>query len=401
MALLVQKFGGTSVGSIERIEAVAELIVRHKQQGHQVVAVVSAMAGETNRLVSLAQQIDTQPSAREQDVLLTTGEQVSAALLAMALIKRGYPAVSLVADQAGIVSDNMFGKAQITQIDPKRLHQELEHGRIAIITGFQARDHEGNITTLGRGGSDTSAVAIAGAINADECQIYTDVNGVYTTDPRIEPNAKRISQITFNEMLAMASLGAKVLHSRAVEAGAANHMPLRVLSSFTPDEGTLISENYANGITPSAIAGIAFSQHETLVTLQGLQNEPHILSAITTALYTVGVEIDMLQQQPLQALSFSLPNADLDTALEVFGTLACLGGVKVNVAPNMAKLSVVGQTITSPVQQAFFRTLEEENIPTHLSHNTPHALSVLVARKYLELGVRALHNKLLIKPKLS
>lgn len=197
MALIVQKFGGTSVGSIERIEAVADLVVKTQQQGHQVVVVLSAMSGETNRLISLAQQIDARPSARELDVLITTGEQVSISLLAMAIIKRGHSAVSLLADQVGIKTDNMFSKARITQIDTTRLRQELEHNRIAIIAGFQGRDEEGNITTLGRGGTDTSAVEIAGALQADECQIYTDVDGVYTTDPRIEPHAKRLSHITF------------------------------------------------------------------------------------------------------------------------------------------------------------------------------------------------------------
>ncbi|WP_278370139.1 aspartate kinase, partial [Pseudoalteromonas lipolytica] len=207
MALIVQKFGGTSVGSIERIEAVADLVVKTKQQGHQVVVVLSAMSGETNRLIDLAKQIDSRPSARELDVLLTTGEQVSVSLLAMAIIKRGHSAVSLLADQVNIRTDNMFGKARIEEIAATRLKHELEHNRIAIIAGFQGRDIEGNITTLGRGGTDTSAVEIAGAINADECQIYTDVDGVYTTDPRIEPNARRMSHVTFEEMLEMASLG--------------------------------------------------------------------------------------------------------------------------------------------------------------------------------------------------
>ena len=264
MALIVQKFGGTSVGSIERIEAVADLVVKTRQQGHQVVVVLSAMSGETNRLINLAKQIDTRPSSRELDVLLSTGEQVSVALLAMAIIKRGHSAVSLLADQVNILTDNMFGKARITDVAATRLKHELEHNRIAIIAGFQGRDIEGNVTTLGRGGTDTSAVEIAGAIKADECQIYTDVNGVYTTDPRVEPNARRMSQVTFAEMLELASLGAKVLHIRSVEAAGKHNVPLRVLSSFYPDAGTLISFEESD-MPGNVVSGIAFNRDECLI----------------------------------------------------------------------------------------------------------------------------------------
>jgi len=280
VALIVQKFGGTSVGSIERIEAVADLVIKTRQQGHQVVVVLSAMSGETNRLMGLAKQIDARASARELDVLLTTGEQVSISLLAMALIKRGYPAVSLLADQVNIRTDNMFGKARVEEIAATRLKHELEHNRIAIIAGFQGRDIEGNITTLGRGGTDTSAVEIAGAIGADECQIYTDVDGVYTTDPRIEPKAQRMTHVTFEEMLEMASLGAKVLHIRSVEAAGKYNLPLRVLSSFAPDEGTLISFEESD-VKTNIVSGIAFNRDESLIKInnvaEGTKNLAKIL----------------------------------------------------------------------------------------------------------------------------
>ena len=345
MALIVQKFGGTSVGSIERIEAVADLVVRTKQQGHQVVVVLSAMSGETNRLIQLAKQIDSRPSARELDVLLTTGEQVSVSLLAMAIIKRGHSAVSLLADQVNIRTDNMFGKARIEEVAATRLKHELEHNRIAIIAGFQGRDIEGNITTLGRGGSDTSAVEIAGAINADECQIYTDVDGVYTTDPRIEPNARRMSHVTFEEMLEMASLGAKVLHIRSVEAAGKYNIPLR-LSSFNPDQGTLISFEEPE-VQANIVSGIAFNRDESLIYINQMQYGIENLAKITKLFAEFGIEIDMINQvnHNFEKIdyAFTVHTNDFEQALEVL-TLnqAALGADSIKGISNVAKVSAVG-----------------------------------------------------------
>ncbi|MBD57194.1 aspartate kinase [Pseudoalteromonas sp. SSMSWG5] len=398
MALIVQKFGGTSVGSIERIEAVADLVVKTKQQGHQVVVVLSAMSGETNRLIQLAKQIDSRPSARELDVLLTTGEQVSVSLLAMAIIKRGHSAVSLLADQVNIRTDNMFGKARIEEVAATRLKHELEHNRIAIIAGFQGRDIEGNITTLGRGGTDTSAVEIAGAINADECQIYTDVDGVYTTDPRIEPNARRMSHVTFEEMLEMASLGAKVLHIRSVEAAGKYNIPLRVLSSFNPDQGTLISFEEPE-VQANIVSGIAFNRDESLIYINQMQYGIENLAKITKLFAEFGIEIDMINQvnHNFEKIdyAFTVHTNDFEQALEVL-TLnqAALGADSIKGISNVAKVSAVGVGMKSHsgVASLFFNALAEENIKVILVSTSEIKISVLIDEKYLELAVRALHK---------
>lgn len=398
MALLVKKFGGTSVGSIERIEAVADLVVRSKQQGHHIVVVVSAMSGETNRLIDLAKQIDPHPSSRELDVLLTTGEQTSIALLAMAIIKRGHSAISLLADQAGIMTDNLFGKARIQMIPSKRLSQELEQGRIVILAGFQGRDIEGNITTLGRGGTDTTAVEVAAAINADECQIYTDVNGVYTTDPRIEPKAKRMEHVTFEEMLELASLGAKVLQIRSVEAAGRHNLPLRVLSSFAPDNGTLIS--YQEGeVKMNVVSGIAFNRDEVLINVSGMIDSPDSLACLLELVSSNNIEVDMIN-------SFYCKDNKIGYALTVHATdaaqvdnllkqnLTTLRADSVTVNENIAKISVVGIGMKSHagVASKIFRALANESIKTLLISTSEIKVSVLVDEKYLELGVRALHS---------
>ncbi|MBH0035667.1 aspartate kinase [Pseudoalteromonas sp. NZS71] len=401
MALIVQKFGGTSVGSIERIEAVADLVVKTRQQGHQVVVVLSAMSGETNRLINLAKQIDTRPSSRELDVLISTGEQVSVSLLAMAIIKRGHSAVSLLADQVNILTDNMFGKARIEDVAATRLKHELEHNRIAIIAGFQGRDIEGNITTLGRGGTDTSAVEIAAAIKADECQIYTDVDGVYTTDPRVEPNARRMSQVTFAEMLELASLGAKVLHIRSVEAAGRHNVPLRVLSSFNPDEGTLISFE-ENDMPSNVVSGIAFNRDECLIKVDGVPSGTQYLSKILKLFADNGIEIDMINQvnHIFEKIdyAFTVHSNDYLQALELLSEdQAQLSAQNISGLPTVAKVSAVGMGMKSHsgVASLFFDALAQENINVVLVSTSEIKISVLIDEKYLELAVRALHKAFL------
>ncbi|MBH0040118.1 MULTISPECIES: aspartate kinase [unclassified Pseudoalteromonas] len=401
MALIVQKFGGTSVGSIERIEAVADLVVKTRQQGHQVVVVLSAMSGETNRLINLAKQIDTRPSSRELDVLISTGEQVSVSLLAMAIIKRGHSAVSLLADQVNIQTDNMFGKARIEEVAATRLKHELEHNRIAIIAGFQGRDIEGNITTLGRGGTDTSAVEIAAAIKADECQIYTDVDGVYTTDPRVEPNARRMSQVTFAEMLELASLGAKVLHIRSVEAAGRHNVPLRVLSSFNPDEGTLISFE-ENDMPSKVVSGIAFNCDECLIKVDGVPSGTQYLSKILKLFADNGIEIDMINQvnHIFEKIdyAFTVHSNDYLQALELLSEdQAQLSAQNISGLPTVAKVSAVGMGMKSHsgVASLFFDALAQENINVVLVSTSEIKISVLIDEKYLELAVRALHKAFL------
>ncbi|MBB1275519.1 aspartate kinase [Pseudoalteromonas sp. SR43-3] len=401
MALIVQKFGGTSVGSIERIEAVADLVVKTRQQGHQVVVVLSAMSGETNRLINLAKQIDTRPSSRELDVLISTGEQVSVSLLAMAIIKRGHSAVSLLADQVNILTDNMFGKARIAEVAATRLKHELEHNRIAIIAGFQGRDVEGNITTLGRGGTDTSAVEIAAAIKADECQIYTDVDGVYTTDPRVEPNARRMSQVTFAEMLELASLGAKVLHIRSVEAAGKHNVPLRVLSSFDPDKGTLISFE-ENDMPSKVVSGIAFNRDECLIKVQGVPTGTQYLSKILKLFAENGIEIDMINQvnHNFEKIdyAFTVHSNDYLQALELLSEdQAQLSAQNISGLQAVAKVSAVGMGMKSHsgVASLFFDALAQENINVVLVSTSEIKISVLIDEKYLELAVRALHKAFL------
>ncbi|MCG7534683.1 aspartate kinase [Pseudoalteromonas sp. OOF1S-7] len=398
MALIVQKFGGTSVGSIERIEAVADLVVKTRQAGHQVVVVLSAMSGETNRLVELATQIDARPSPRELDVLLSTGEQVSIALLAMAIIKRGHSAISLLADQVGIVTDNMFGRARIAHIDTARLQQELEQHHISIIAGFQGRDQEGNITTLGRGGTDTSAVEIAAALGADECQIYTDVDGVYTCDPRIEPKARRMTQVTFEEMLELASLGAKVLQIRSVEAAGRYTLPLRVLSTFKPDTGTLI--NYEdNPMNNKVVSGIAHQKDECLLIVRQAPEGPATLATILSLLGDYAIEVDMISQMNQQTdkidYALTVHSNDHLQALDVLRTHQhTLGAVEIISNSAVAKISAVGVGLKSHSANVgtFFSALAVENISPLLVATSEIKISVLIDERYLELAVRALHD---------
>ncbi len=399
MALLVQKFGGTSVGTTSRIEAVAELIIRTVQAGHKVVAVVSAMAGETNRLLGLAQQIDTRAASRELDVLAAAGEQVTIALLSIALIKRGYPAVSLLADQISIHTDNKFGKARIERIDTERLQSELEQGHIVVVAGFQGRDMEGNVTTLGRGGSDTSAVALAAALKADECQIYTDVDGVYTIDPRICPQARRLSTIPFTDMLELASLGAKVLHSRSVEYAGRFQVPVRVLSTFRPDAGTLVVyEDPA--MQGQQISGIACLQNLVYLQCSGLT--PAAFMKLTNLLAVHQVETDMVQQighwPELLTITLVISQGDwLQVGQDVQQLLVDYGADSLQVQTNLAKLSVVGVGVRSQpdLVSRMMTLLYQMNVQIWSMAQTESRWSVVMSPELLEQAAARLHQMLI------
>lgn len=399
MALIVQKYGGTSVGTIERIRNVAKRVERFRDQGHDIVVVVSAMSGETNRLIALAKEIDDQPSARELDVLVTTGEQCTIALLAMALQKDGYEAVSYTGAQVRILTDSAFGKARIQSIDDERMRADLKAGRIVVVAGFQGVDEAGNITTLGRGGSDTTGVALAAALKADECQIYTDVDGVYTTDPRIVPNAQRLDRITFEEMLEMASLGSKVLQIRSVEFAGKYNVPLRVLSSFGEGDGTLITVEEENTMEQPIISGIAFNRDEAKLTLRGVPDIPgaayHILGPVGEA----NIEVDMIVQNvsldKTTDFTFTVHRNEFKKAVKILeGISAEVGAKGVTADDHIAKVSLVGVGMRSHagVASRMFKILAEENINIQMISTSEIKISVVIEEKYLELAVRALHT---------
>ena len=400
MAVIVQKYGGTSVGSLNRIEAVAENIIQTRQQGHQVVAVLSAMSGETNRLLSLAQSLDKHPASRELDVLLATGEQVSIALLAIALIQRGYSAISLLAHQVGIVTDNHFGRAHIKHIKTKRLAQALEQEQIVLVAGFQGVDHENNITTLGRGGSDTSAVAIAAALQANECQIFTDVDGIYSADPRIVPQAKRLDHIRFDEMLVMANLGAKVLQNRAVEYAMRHNLTIRVLSSFNQGVGTQVTNHYSEEMPQNQlpVSSITHQQQELLLTLNNIRS--HQLTAeYIQALADKGIELDMLNQTVMAdesiTLSFTIHQDSEQQVLKILqNDISNNAGVTIKLDHNIAKLSVVGAGIKSKTETIgqFFKALSDEKIEIMLISSSEIHISVIINKQDLIKGVHALHS---------
>ena len=400
MAVIVQKYGGTSVGTVERIENVANKVIKYRDQGDSVVVVVSAMSGETNRLVGLASEIlGETPHGPELDVLLSTGEQVTIALLSMALQKRGYSAISRTGWQVGIQTDNACNKARIENIDTARINTHLEAGSVVVVAGFQGIDADGNITTLGRGGSDTTAVALAAAINADECQIYTDVDGVYTTDPRVEPNARRLERITFEEMLEMASLGSKVLQIRAVEFAGKYKVPLRVLSSFEEGPGTLITTE-DNQMEQAKIAGIAFNRDEAQLTVKGVPDQPGIAAKILGPISRSNIEIDMIVQNVAwdntANFTFTVHRNDFKRALEILeNTANKLGATTVNGDDSIIKLSLVGVGMRSHagIASQMFETLADEGINIRMISTSEIKISVVVDEKYLELGVRALHEK--------
>ncbi|MEW8013510.1 MAG: aspartate kinase [Candidatus Sedimenticola endophacoides] len=398
MALIVQKYGGTSVGTVERIQAVAEKVAQVRQRGDQIVVVVSAMSGETNRLIALARAIDERPDSREMDVLISTGEQVTIALLSMALHKIDCPAKSYTGGQVDILTDNAFSKARIRGIDDVRVRSDLEAGRVVVVAGFQGVDEHGNITTLGRGGSDTTAVALAAALKADECQIFTDVDGVYTTDPRVEPKARRLERITFEEMLEMASLGSKVLQIRAVEFAGKYNVPLRVLSSFEEGEGTLITFE-DEGMEEAKISGIAFNRDEAKLTIRGVPDQPGVAYSILGPIAGANIEIDMIVQNVSEDnttdFTFTVHRNDFTKALELLqDTATVLGAREASGDDSIVKISLVGVGMRSHagIAATMFETLAKEGINIGMISTSEIKVSVVVDEKYLELGVRALHN---------
>ena len=400
MALIVQKFGGTSVGTVERIRNVAKRVARWKAMGHDIVVVPSAMSGETNRLLSLAKEIQAQPDARELDVIASTGEQVTIGLLAMALIDQGCKAKSYTGSQVRVVTDSAFTKARIQSIDEQRLRADLAEGCVPVVAGFQGVDAIGNITTLGRGGSDTSAVALAAALKADECQIYTDVDGVYTTDPRIVPEARRLKTITFEEMLEMASLGSKVLQIRSVEFAGKYKVPLRVLSSFEDEgEGTLITYEEDEKMEQAIISGIAFSRDEAKITVTGVPDRPGIAYAILGPIADANIDVDMIIQNAsvdgITDFSFTVHRNDFDKSMAIARKVQAHIGARDIVGDNkVCKVSMVGVGMRSHVGIAsqMFRTLSEEGINIQMISTSEIKISVVVDEKYMELAVRVLHK---------
>lgn len=399
MALIVQKFGGTSVGSVERITQVAEKIRKFRAEGHGLVVVVSAMSGETNRLIALAKDISEDPDPRELDVILSTGEQVTIGLLAMALKAIGVPAVSFTGPQVRIGTDNAFGKARIQHIDDGKLRDALDSGKVAIVAGFQGMDDNGNITTLGRGGSDTTAVALAAALKADECQIYTDVDGVYTTDPRVVDRARRLDKITFEEMLEMASLGSKVLQIRAVEFAGKYNVPLRVLHSFKEGPGTLITLEEELSMEQPVISGIAFNRDEAKLTIRGVPDTPGVAYKILGPVSAANIEIDMIVQNVAQDhttdFTFTVNRSDQRRTEEILRRVAAeIGAREVAGDSGIAKVSIVGVGMRSHagVASKMFEALAKHGINILMISTSEIKISVVIDEKYLELAVRSLHS---------
>jgi len=400
MALIVQKYGGTSVGTPERIKNVAKRVARWQARGHQIVVVVSAMSGETNRLIALAKEIQAHPDPRELDVMVSTGEQVTIGLLAMALKEAGLQARSYTGAQVKIVTDSAFTKARILKIDEERMRADLDAGCVVVVAGFQGVDEQGNITTLGRGGSDTTGVALAAALKADECQIYTDVDGVYTTDPRIVPEARRLKTITFEEMLEMASLGSKVLQIRSVEFAGKYKVRLRVLSSFEDEgEGTLITFEEDENMEQAIISGIAFNRDEAKITVLGVPDRPGIAYQILGPVSDANVDVDMIVQNVghdgLTDFSFTVHRNDYQKTLKTLEPVVkhiqargIISGDKI------AKVSVVGVGMRSHagIASTAFRTLAEEGINIEMISTSEIKISVLIDEKYTELAVRVLHK---------
>ena len=400
MALIVQKFGGTSVGSTDRIKSVALRVARWKAKGHQIVVVPSAMSGETNRLIGLAKELQPHPDGRELDVVAATGEQVTVGLLSMALMNLGIKAKSYTGAQVRVMTDSAFTKARIVHIDDERLRKDLAQGIVPVVAGFQGMDDLGNITTLGRGGSDTSAVALAAALKADECQIYTDVDGVYTTDPRIVEDARRLKTITFEEMLEMASLGSKVLQIRSVEFAGKYKVRLRVLSSFEDEgEGTLITFEEDERMEQAVISGIAFNRDEAKITVVGVPDRPGIAYAILGPVADANIDVDMIIQnsgvEGLTDFSFTVHRNEFTKAMDIVKKVNAHIGAKIVFGDNkICKVSMVGMGMRSHVGIAsqMFRTLAEEGINIQMISTSEIKISVVVDEKYLELAVRVLHN---------
>ncbi|MGH8502606.1 MAG: aspartate kinase [Gammaproteobacteria bacterium] len=399
MSLIVQKYGGTSVGSAQRIEQVANKVKRWRDEGHALVVVTSAMSGETDRLLGLAREIDALAGGRELDMLLATGEQVAIALLAMALEKLGCPAVSYTGAQVNILTDSAHNKARIVEINGARVRRDLADGKVVVIAGFQGVDEHGNITTLGRGGSDTTAVALAAALKADECQIYTDVDGVYTTDPRVVPQARRLERITFEEMLEMASLGSKVLQIRSVEFAGKYSVPLRVLSTFEDGAGTLITFEETAAVEQVLISGIAFNRDEAQLTIAGVPDQPGVAYDIVGPISDANIEVDMIVQNVgvdgTTDFTFTVHRNDFDKAHKILlRTSQELGARKVDGDKKIVKISLVGVGMRSHagIASTMFKALAAEGINIRMISTSEIKISVVVDEKYLELGVRALHD---------
>jgi len=398
MALIVQKYGGTSVGSTERIEGVAKKVFAARQAGNDMVIVVSAMSGETNRLIALAKDIDSAPSQREMDVLVSTGEQVTIALLCMALNKLGCPAKSYTGGQIRILTDDSHSKARIKEIDSDPVLRDIKDGKVIVVAGFQGVDAAGNITTLGRGGSDTTAVAMAAALKADECQIFTDVDGVYTTDPRIEPRARRLDRITFEEMLEMASLGSKVLQIRAVEFAGKHNVTLRVLHSFKEGNGTLITLDEESGMEEAKISGIASQKDEAKLTILGVPDHPGVAHKILGPISEANIEVDMIVQNigadGTTDFTFTVHRNEYASALDIMNaTAASLGAKKVEGDDSIVKVSIVGVGMRSHagIASQMFGVFAEEGINIQMISTSEIKISVVINQNYEELAVRSLH----------
>ena len=399
MSLIVQKYGGTSVGTVERIQAVADKVAKSYHSGNQLVVAVSAMSGETNRLIGLAKEIDDQPSLREMDVLVSTGEQVTIALLCMALAKVGIEARSYTGAQVRILTDSSHGKARIQAIDSHLIEADLKAGRVVVVAGFQGSDDSGNITTLGRGGSDTTAVALAAALKADECQIYTDVDGVYTTDPRVVSRARRLDKITFEEMLEMASQGSKILQIRSVEFAGKYNVPLRVMSSFEEGPGTLISLEDEDQMEKAVVSGIAFNRDEAKLTIRGIPDQPGVAYKVLGAISAANIEIDVIVQNVAKdnsaTITFTVHRNDLAQAEALLGQIADdLGAQEVDADDRIAKVSIVGVGMRSHagVAAQMFESLAQEGINIQLITTSEIKITVVIEERYLELAVRALHS---------
>jgi aspartate kinase len=398
MAIIVQKYGGSSVGSLDRMHHVASRVIQAKEQGHQVVVVVSAMYGETDRLIRLANALTNQPNLRELDALIATGEQVSIALLSMALNDKNHPARSFTGSQIGIHTDSMHTNARILEVKTEIILRELNKGHVVVIAGFQGINEHGDITTLGRGGSDTTAVAIAAALKADECQIYTDVDGVYTTDPHLIPEARLLPQISFEEMLEMASLGAKVLQIRSVELASKHNMPIRVLSSFSDGTGTLVT--FEDKImTKRLVSGIAFSREEAIISLTGVPRKIGIEGRILDKISQANIEIDMIAQnttsQDMIDFTFTVQRRESPKAMKALEELAQeVGAVAIKSNAKVAKLSLIGIGMRSHtgVATTMFKALGDEGIPIQMITTSEIKISVVVDEAHLERGVRTVHQ---------
>lgn len=398
MALIVQKFGGSSVGNLDRIHHVAEKVIKTKEAGHKIIVVVSAMYGETDRLIGLANALTQNHDPREYDVLISSGEQVSMALLSMALNARNCPARSFTGPQVGIFTDNIHNKARILQVKTEIIQRELQQNRIVVVAGFQGVNEMGDITTLGRGGSDTTAVAIAAALKADECQIYTDVDGVYTTDPHLLPEARLIPQISFEEMLELSSLGAKVLQMRSVELASKHNMPIRVLSTFSDGQGTLVT--FPEKIPQKRlVSGIAFSREEAIISLSGLPRETGMEGRILGKVSDANIEIDMIAQntsaEDKSDFTFTVLRREYLKAIKAMEELAGeLGSITIKTNPKVAKLSLVGIGMRSHtgVASTMFKALGKENINIQMITTSEIKISVVVDEMHLERGVKAIHQ---------